>query len=362
VAFGDVGANSFEFYEGIRIVIPGALLVALIEALRWTLDVHHKFEVDFATALVGAVALGLVCLYVDFPRLAAVYNRDLPSDVFADTYAEQLNRMEAYEDRNAFFVVQDAAVPSVIRARSLYSGSMFRIGFEAIVFIGSFQAVPWLVAIHANGTTPSSDTHTSWWLLAVAALPLLGPVWIETTRKYREIAPKTPHRMRDALLAAPRIVLADLSTLDAVVVVVAALSLGFGLATRHGGTQARSLLTVAVTLVTLLWLARFVFGKRGAESIGVKGREAFNRVTLLLLFIAATYVGAVAGLYRGHSAFISDQTRVNGWIIAAALTSLLIASRGIEKRLRGGYSTLTVWLKLNPERVGEALGWNKPSS
>ena len=42
---------------------------------------------------------------------------------------------------------------------------------------------------------------------------------------------------------------------------------------------------------SLLWLGRFIFGSRDPDSqrAGIKGRKAFDRVTILLLFIVATY-------------------------------------------------------------------------
>ena len=299
------------------------------------------------------MGLGLVCLFVDFPRLAALYNTDLPSDIFEAHYKQNLEGMPT-EARNAFFVVADAAVPSAIRARSLYYGSMFRIGFEAIVFIGSFQVVPWIVAVHAKGVTPPAATAGYWWLLAVVAVPLAWPVAVLTARDYRKTK-----SIGQAALAAPRIIVADLGPLDGIVLCAAVVCISIGFAIRHGSPATQALFLISISLTSLHWLGRFIFGRRNPDSpaSGIKGRKALDRSTILVLFIVATYSAAVPGIYRGHRIFVSDQSRVAIWLVAAAFTSLLIASRGIEKRLRGGYSTLTSWLKLNPTEIGKVLGW-----
>ena len=123
MALSDVGSQSFEFYEGIRIIIPGALIVGLVDALQWTLDPKHGLSIDTATAVVAAIAFGLLAYFVDLPRQSAFFNRDLPSDLMRKYYDEHLANTESddvqVDHRNAFFVIADELMPAPIRARGL---------------------------------------------------------------------------------------------------------------------------------------------------------------------------------------------------------------------------------------------------
>src|SRR3954468_727036 len=124
MAIGNVGSDSFDFYEGIRIVLPGGLLVALFEAVvATTTNAGGVLVSQPALAFAATIGMGLLAYFIDVPSRSAIYLRDLPSNYFEENYAPHLK-----DWLNAFFVVSDETMPPGIRARALYMGSMFRIG------------------------------------------------------------------------------------------------------------------------------------------------------------------------------------------------------------------------------------------
>src|SRR4051794_20061644 len=79
MAAGDVGASSFEFYEGLRVLIPGAVVLALYAGVASTFELATVHPVDNALAgVLGALFAGLVLLLLDLPRRAAVYSYQSP--------------------------------------------------------------------------------------------------------------------------------------------------------------------------------------------------------------------------------------------------------------------------------------------
>lgn len=352
--FGNVGSDSFEFYEGIRIVIPGALLAALGKLIVWTFDPTESLSTDLGTVLVAAIGLGLVAYFVDLPRQSAFYNKGLPSARFEELFATACEEREI-NPRNAFFVMSDEVVPSTIRARGLYSGSMFRIGFEAILFIGSMQVVPWLVALGGAGHGVGKSHEYLWWLLAIVALPILWPAAVDINTRYRgsEVrAMAVPKRLFRTLRAAAAPVKQDLSRTDVAIVAIASVLVSVGLLSSPKDQAGRILLEIGFSSLTLLWLGRFLWG--GGRLVRAE-RRPFDRITILVLFLLASIPPPLVARFRGAHTFLDSPERVGFWLAAAALTSLLIASRGHEKRLLGGYSSQRAWFEINQGKVVKAL-------
>lgn len=124
-------------------------------------------------ALVATLAAGLLLYFLDAPAKSLVYRTNTPTDI--------ISREWGYRDgflggrvsvANAYFVVLDEVVPGPIRARSLYMGSMFRIGYELIVLV-----VVASVAVTVIDLWPTDSTKTeaapSGWCAAAAVLALL---------------------------------------------------------------------------------------------------------------------------------------------------------------------------------------------
>lgn len=129
-----VDAASFEFYEGIRIVIPGALAGGLLAGIGRTFDLPFLSLTEGPlVAVVGSLLLGMFLYFLDFPKKAAIFNTLQPTDhIIYNWCADKPKRMTTI---NAYFLILDTRAPAAVRARALYMGSMFRIGYESIYML-----------------------------------------------------------------------------------------------------------------------------------------------------------------------------------------------------------------------------------
>ena len=150
---GGVGASSFEFYEGIRIFVPGAIASGLYVAIGETFD----FPVGLPTtgvlgALLAALVTGIVLLFIDAPSKSAAYNSRLPSDELGKWGVTPPHGSRV---QNIFFTMLDEIMPASIRDRSLDMGSIFRIGFEGIYMaaVASIAVMTLILLFPLNGPT-----------------------------------------------------------------------------------------------------------------------------------------------------------------------------------------------------------------
>src|SRR5690242_14921107 len=116
---GGVDAASFEFYEGIRIFIPGAVPVGLAAAIGET---FHATATDLAdkeiTAIIAALGVGLLFYFVDAPARAASFKSLQPTELL-DSWAV---KPQGVSTLNAYLMMLDTDIPASIRARALYMG------------------------------------------------------------------------------------------------------------------------------------------------------------------------------------------------------------------------------------------------
>jgi hypothetical protein len=76
---GEIGASSFEFYEGIRIFIPGAALVGLYAGVVATFGLDAPTPANsFVAAAVSALLAGLLLYFIDYPSRGAAFRSGLP--------------------------------------------------------------------------------------------------------------------------------------------------------------------------------------------------------------------------------------------------------------------------------------------
>src|SRR5688572_8720990 len=130
----DVGAASFEFYEGIRIVLPGSFAVALANLAAHSLDVSLSLPTSqLVAAILASVAAGLLLYFIDAAARSDTYANDLPSLELSD-WGEQ---PPGFNKENICFVMLDDAFPTTLSSRALYWGSIFRIGFESIYLLAA---------------------------------------------------------------------------------------------------------------------------------------------------------------------------------------------------------------------------------
>jgi hypothetical protein len=123
---GEIGASSFEFYEGIRIFIPGAAVVGLYTGVVNTFALAAPDPANnLVAAAVAALLVGLLLYFIDYPSRGAAYLSGLP-----DQELENWNLPKSLNRVNLYFVLMDTDLPGGIRNRALYMGSMYRIGVE----------------------------------------------------------------------------------------------------------------------------------------------------------------------------------------------------------------------------------------
>lgn len=162
-AIGEVSPSSFEFYEGIRILIPGALVVGAYEAVVAT----FRFEAPQATsdalaAFVAALVVGMVAYFLDFPSKGTAFRYLLP-----DATVRQWNvpAPPGRRPETLYFLILDEVLPAGLRNRALYYGSIFRIGYEAIyiLFLTGFAVIGlcFLDLGHAHARYANSSTRTA---------------------------------------------------------------------------------------------------------------------------------------------------------------------------------------------------------
>lgn len=163
----DVGAGSFEFYEGIRILVPGAAAVALYAAADATLNGDRLPGATGLAALAAALLLGLVLHFVDAPSKSLAYTAALPSNLIRDEWP--VTPREGMSVENAYFILVDEEMPNPIRARGLYSGSMYRIGYEINVMLAVGTVAVFLIEAWPGARDAAKPNESAQAVLAVTA-------------------------------------------------------------------------------------------------------------------------------------------------------------------------------------------------
>src|SRR5689334_9673491 len=102
-------AASFEFYEGIRIIIPGALAVGLTDAIVRTAHPNgHGLGLTTLPTLMATVVVGLLLYFVDLPAKTPYYRTDMPTDAMKEFGKPRANIV------SLFMVMLDTEVPAGI--------------------------------------------------------------------------------------------------------------------------------------------------------------------------------------------------------------------------------------------------------
>ena len=331
-----VDAGSFDFYEGIRIFVPGALALALAEGVNRTFGLFDSSLVDNAVAgIVGALILGLVFYFVDAPAKAAVYFPLLPTDTLRAWNRRPLSGGVL----NTYFVMLDEDVPASIRSRTLYMGSMFRIGFEAVYL---FLVTGCIVMTSPAWTKWHGELRydgVSAWVYAMAA-GAVG-VWLFAVMRHgRENA--QPPRASDV----PTI---NGNGVDAAIVVGATVLLVLYL--LAGDRLSAYVLLVLPFVTGLTWATRYFRGYPPED--GQRKRRPIAAPHALLL-AGATYILCLvcSSLTAKHFPSTPDGSSL-AWSLCGLVGLLLICARGHERRLRGAYSTQNTWMDLSKKKLLE---------
>lgn len=118
MAESGISAASFDFYEGIRILLPGALAVGLFAGATSTFEQPGLVLSDNTFgAVIAVIIVGLLFYFVDVPAKAAAYFVNLPTDHLERWGATTRDDQSLL---NVYFVMFDEDLPAGIRARALY--------------------------------------------------------------------------------------------------------------------------------------------------------------------------------------------------------------------------------------------------
>jgi hypothetical protein len=364
VAAGDVSPSSFEFYEGIRIIIPGAFALALYAAIGQTFGFPTgAVSSNALSGVVGALGIGLLLYFFDLPSRSAAFRMDLPGEV--------LKRWDdgrgAVTPANRYFVIFDEKLPRVAFNRALYYGSIFRIGFEGIylaavvplIVIASGTLAP-MVGIARN---PDTETRVAFWVAGALHLVILSGAVITRrswwgTRERRTKRRNPDHEIR------PWKRLREEFSYEIPGPDRLALSIGIIAGAIYFCTNSVDAAVVAIALPASVWAFRYFRGYEAPEMIGpVDKRPPITPTTALTAIRALNAVGASMGYsvaaattlfiaaHRAPESTPLDRLTSIAWALLSLAAGLLIAFRGHERKLAGSYSGQRAWLELNRDAL-----------
>lgn len=334
---GEFGTSSFEFYEGIRILTPGAAIVGLYAGVVFTFGLEAPVpSQNFFGAAVAALVIGLLLHFVDLPSRSTAYKTELPDEVIEDwRLPERVSKI------NFYFVLLDVDIPSGIRNRALYMGSMFRIGFELIylLFTTAVVVIGFSFLVPTAGVQRSShDVEPVLWTATALFVGLFVAALVFDLRNPSGDSPTTWGRRKERLLALCRQLGArgPLALLASVLLAVAYQCSGKAVL---GGA--------AIAIPAVVWGVKYHKGQRGRG--GSWKRLSMPVAALWFSWTGATLC-ALAAMNVPHSSSLGVAEAI-GWLVAALLGGVLMQSRGPEKKLRGSYWTQRTWLTLNEEAL-----------
>jgi hypothetical protein len=338
---GELGASSFEFYEGIRIFIPGAACVALYAGVVATFGLEAPVPTG---SIVGSALASLICglflYFVDFPSHSAAFRNGLPDRELAEIeLPEGLNRT------NFYFVLLDTEIPAGIKNRALYMGSMFRIGFELtyLMFATAVGVVSIALLVPSAGANRSGTEVAP--VLWVGLGLFVGLFLLAISLDLLRIVRRSGKEKGDRWASISRAIV-GFSPLDRCLLV---LVLGLLLAYGRSEIQPLGGLAIAVPLAT--WAVRYQRGYPDSKS----GRRPCPRSIAVIWASLAGSVLCIVGLLTLPDASALGLPEAVGWLATALFAAGIVVSRGPEKKIRGSYSTQRTWLGLNRWRIREYL-------
>lgn len=362
MANGDAsGATQFEFYEGIRIILPGALTVGLANEVSRTFHLGIHLENNPVGGIAAAILIGLIFYFIDAPAKAAVYYQNLPTEHLKDL---GITAPAGYRLENLYFVLHDEVIPKSIRARGLYMGSMYRIGLEAIYML-MFTAVGVLVTatiLTGEGIRRINPAHPSWvpGVVGIIASVFFVPYSAELESRRRRSGRTIPGEISESIRK-------QAGKVDLTLVICLVLQVPFVF--DHKLFLPAAVISVVVAL--LWWSMRYFKGykiaaaPRGSDHGGSNATD-LNQRRPLTRISAVTAAAAVALLVEFDAVLLipagSSITTFDywEWTLAIVLALGLICARGHEKRLGGSYATQNTWLSLHKDELANSYFSGRP--
>jgi hypothetical protein len=286
---GDVNPSSFAPYEGIRILVPGAVAVTLYVGVTSTYGIATASPTSNAFgAVVAALFVGLFLRFVDAPARCASYRTDRLPDRELRRWGVTAGEYGRFP--SLYFVMLDTSFPPTIRDRALYTGSMFRIAFESIYMVGlASLGVLTLAATRPSlGTTRGGTTATRSILIATAVLQLAMVIAAAGSRyRFRRNRMDRKHALR--AIAAE--VQGDLKLSGLIGLLIAAYAIGPAV---DGPSSIATCL--AVSAPALLWATLYFTGR----SDGRENARSLSPPASVLLFGAAAALACLTAAIDPH--------------------------------------------------------------
>jgi hypothetical protein len=348
---GEVAPGSFDSYEGIRIVIPGLVTFATGMATFTTIapDEDLGLASDAFVGLVSALAVGLFLYFWDVPARSAAFNENQPTDYLEREFPD----VKPSEILTAYLLLLNTKMPSNTRNRSLYMGSMYRIGLEMILALGIATYLVFGASLLSYGPTVHHGTH---WprLISAATLILSFGLSLMISHGYER---RSAEKSRESATRMGRTVRRDLvrwSTL----IYLAGLALMVtpnltALIDAWGSDASRGLVAVGMAVCVGYWIYRYVRGY-SVDPEKPRKRRRFHSATSGLLFIVPIVVSLLVYGAKEHSV-LGQANLMVAWTGAAWVVLMSVVIRGHERKLHGVYVGQTRWLKENPEAMTGVL-------
>jgi hypothetical protein len=247
-------------------------------------------------------------------------------------------------------------MPQGVRARALYMGSMYRIGFEALLAFGvtSLSILGWAATGAGDGVQIPPGMF--WVAVAVIAASPLWPLTIFVLRQNRRLtaANQTGNWVatRRALAKAARRVQTDLGSLALAAEVVVL----FGTALLAAFTAHRFLVLAGASFLASHWALRFVFGRGPTQ---LRKRFPVAKFTSSSLFAAAALPLIFVVKDGASSRVFHSAPDMATWLGVTVVTSVLIIANGHARRLKGAYTTQRRWFALNDVAISKVLKVDK---
>jgi hypothetical protein len=337
VPVGEVGASSFDAYEGIRIVIPGAIFVG---AAAFVVDVtgHGRpapFD-DPGSVVLLALISGLVLYFLDLPAKTAVYrSKDQPTDYLEREFGSQPG-MRPGVILNRYFILLNTVMPTTLRNRALYMGSMYRIGVEAIFALVAASSVLALL-FRPRATTRSAPNQATFVVVGLLALVVLLIAGFAAAVRYEAKRGRRNAESPDSrAVVAGRVwrSLVNRWLMPYAVLLLVQRFLQLGSSAFIGWAGGATML--AATGYAYVFYVTGTASERGS-------RTPTDSLAAALVLAAPQVIVLCDLLNRGSSAVSVGQ--LYAWWAATMLAVLLVMTRGHERKLTGAYASQVSWFR-----------------
>jgi hypothetical protein len=338
---GEISSSSFEFYEGLRTLVPGGLVVGLYAAVVATFGVGGSLTLGHGlAALLAALAVGFVLLFLDVPSRAAVFQFDAP-ERFLRSWQGVAPRGNT-SHLNIYYEILDVEMPPGIRTKIYYFGAIYRIGFEGIYLAAAALPVLIIAVVFPSVGVSRGETTSGAirWLFAAGLLLHLVIVSIAFSSRYEQHRRKEPRQQprsrADRWREVGKDLRSEIPSLDRVLLAagVGALALNLAFGWRWVGIA-------AVALPGTTWAVRYYCGVRTSAN-GL--RQNLHAVTATLTYGLAAISICAIGAKGAVSESPLNVRVVTGWLLATLVAGALVSARAHERKLLGSYSTQRTWL------------------